>query len=414
MAHGKDYINFILEDRIKIKDFIAKTSAKMFDYINEHPNSKFILFYKNLTHSDLPTFGKATRPDSHSKNLLYYIKESEMRNIERNTSKPFQTAHQSCIGLKAKLYDLVSLPQPRENDPYLLNDYCNVLIVNDNMPYFKSQYTKLVFEKLGKEIVGRAKDNWDFDSINVSLSNGDFTQIPLHVAVHGLGMSEDEEFHKLRHHMFKGDTFALLFEINRETKNMFILPEKNPIFFSIIGGTNKAYEDYQRKLRERLINRTLNRENAASDINEEVTRQQQAAWRKMLANEMMGYTSVDSQIFCPFTYITVDFDKLGALFVASHIKGFSDENTTDEEKYDINNGLLLCANADALFDKHLISVNENKELVFSFLLDGDMRLKNQLLLLQPIFQPILNEKRMAYLKYHFEMFQKLERERRTS
>ena len=414
MAHGKDYINFILEDRIKIKDFIAKTSAKMFDYINEHPNSKFILFYKNLTHSDLPTFGKATRPDSHSKNLLYYIKESEMRNIERNTSKPFQTAHQSCIGLKAKLYDLVSLPQPRENDPYLLNDYCNVLIVNDNMPYFKSQYTKLVFEKLGKEIVGRAKDNWDFDSINVSLSNGDFTQIPLHVAVHGLGMSEDEEFHKLRHHMFKGDTFALLFEINRETKNMFILPEKNPIFFSIIGETNKAYEDYQRKLRERLINRTLNRENAASDINEEVTRQQQAAWRKMLANEMMGYTSVDSQVFCPFTYITVDFDKLGALFVASHIKGFSDENTTDEEKYDINNGLLLCANADALFDKHLISVNENKELVFSFLLDGDMRLKNQLLLLQPIFQPILNEKRMAYLKYHFEMFQKLERERRTS
>lgn len=414
MAHGKDYINFILEDRIKIKDFIAKTSAKMFDYINEHPNSKFILFYKNLTHSDLPTFGKATRPDSHSKNLLYYIKESEMRNIERNTSKPFQTAHQSCIGLKAKLYDLVSLPQPRENDPYLLNDYCNVLIVNDNMPYFKSQYTKLVFEKLGKEIVGRAKDNWDFSSIDVSLSNGDFTQIPLHVAVHGLGMSEDEEFHKLRHHMFKGDTFALLFEINRETKNMFILPEKNPIFFSIIGETNKAYEDYQRKLRERLINRTLNRENAASDINEEVTRQQQAAWRKMLANEMMGYTSVDSQIFCPFTYITVDFDKLGALFVASHIKGFSDENTTDEEKYDINNGLLLCANADALFDKHLISVNENKELVFSFLLDGDMRLKNQLLLLQPIFQPILNEKRMAYLKYHFEMFQKLERERRTS
>lgn len=414
MAHGKDYINFILEDRIKIKDFIAKTSAKMFDYINEHPHSRFILFYKNLTHSDLPTFGKATRPDSHSKNLLYYIKESEMKNIERNTSKPFQTAHQSCIGLKTKLYDLVSLPQPRENDPYLLNDYCNVLLVNDNMPYFKSEYTKLVFEKLGKEIVGRARENWDFDSINVSLDSGDYTSIPLHVAVHGLGMSEDEEFHKLRHHMFKGDTFALLFEINGQTKNMFILPEKNPIFFSIIGETNKAYEDYQRRLRERLINRTLNRENAASDINEEVTRQQQAAWRKMLANEMMGYTSVDSQIFCPFTYITVDFDKLGALFVASHIKGFSDENTTDEEKYDINNGLLLCANADALFDKHLISVNENKELVFSFLLDGDMRLKNQLLLLQPIFQPILNEKRMSYLKYHFELFQKLERERRTS
>lgn len=412
MAHGRDYINFILEDRDKVKDFVAKVSSQMFDYINLNSSSKFVLFYKALTHSDLPTFGKATRPNSHEKNLLYYIKEEEMLNIEKKTSKPFQTAHQSCIGLKTKLYDLVGLPQPRENDPYLINDYCDVLIVNENMNYFKAQYTKKVFDKLGKTIVGRAKDNWDFDNIDVSLSNENFTRIPLHVAVHGLGMSEDAEFHKMRHHMFKGDVFALLFEIKGNSKKMFILPEKNPIFFSIIGETNKTYEEYQRKLRERLINKTLNKENAASNIDDEVTRQQQSAWRKMLANEMMGYTSVDDQIFCPFTYITVDFEQLGALFVASHIKGFSDVNTTDEEKYDINNGLLLCANADALFDKHLISVNENKELVFSFLMN-DERLKNQLLLLQPIFQPILNEKRMAYLKYHFEMFKKLENERRT-
>ena len=412
MAHGRDYINFILEDRDKIKDFVAKVSAQMFDYINANSSSKFVLFYKALTHSDLPTFGKATRPNTHSKNLLYYIKEDEMLNIERKTSKPFQTAHQSCIGLKTKLYDLVGLPQPRENDPYLINDYCEVLVVNENMNYFKAAYTKKVFDKLGKVIVGRAKDNWDFNNIDVALSSGKFTSIPLHVAVHGLGMSEDIEFHKMRHHMFKGDVFALLFEINSDKKRMFILPEKNPIFFSIIGETNKTYEDYQRKLRERLINKTLNKENAASNIDEEVTRQQQSAWRKMLANEMMGYTSVDDQIFCPFTYITVDFEQLGALFVASHIKGFSDVNTTDEEKYDINNGLLLCANADALFDKHLISVNENKELVFSFLMN-DERLKNQLLLLQPIFQPILNEKRMAYLKYHYDMFKELENERRT-
>ena len=412
MAHGKDYINFILEDRDKVKDFVAKISSQMFDYINSHSGSKFVLFYKGLTHSDLPTFGKATRPNSHSKNLLYYIKESEMLNIERKTSKPFQTAHQSCIGLKTKLYDIVGLPQPRENDPYLLNDYCDVLLVNDSLNYFKSTYTKKVFDKLGKQISSRSNDNWDFNNIDVHLSNGEFTRIPLHVAVHGLGMSEDEEFHKLRHHMFKGDMFTLLFEISSEGKKMFILPEKNPIFFSVIGETNKAYEEYQNKLRERLINKTLNKENAASDLDEEVTRQQQSAWRKMLANEMMGYTSVDDQIFCPFTYITVEFEKLGALFVASHIKGFSDENTTDEEKYDINNGLLLCANADALFDKHLISVNENKELVFSFLIN-DERLKSQLLLLQPIFQPILNEKRMKYLKYHFELFQKLEVERKT-
>ena len=407
MPQGKDYISFIIKDIDLIKDFIAKINSKMLDYIISHPNSKFILFYKNLTHSDLPTFGKATRINELSKNLLYYINENEMLNIERKTDKPFQTSHQSCIGLRKKLYELTGLPQPRENDPYLLNNFCKVLIVNEQMKYFKSKYTKEVFNKLGKILFIR-ENNWNFNEIDVSLTNEDFTEINLHVAVHGLGMAEDKEFHKLRHHMFKGDIFSLLFEITDNDKKMFIILEKNPIFFSIIGIINKSYEEYQQLLRKRLINKILNKKNVNVNLDEEVTRQQQAAWRKMLANEMMGYTSVDSQIFCPFTYITVDFDKLGCLFVASHIKGFSDPNTTNEEKYDINNGLLLCANADALFDKHLISINENKELVFSFLLDGDIKLKSQLLLLQQIFQPILNDKRMQYLKYHYELFQQLE------
>lgn len=77
-----------------------------------------------------------------------------------------------------------------------------------------------------------------------------------------------------------------------------------------------------------------------------------------------------------------------------NIKGFSDPNTTNEEKNDVNNGLLICANANALFDKRLITINENKEIEFSFLLDDDIRLKIQLLLMQPIFKPIVNKKRM--------------------
>ena len=127
---------------------------------------------------------------------------------------------------------------------------------------------------------------------------------------------------------------------------------------------------------------------------------------------MMAYTQNSNSVFCPLTYITADFDTLGTLFVASHIKGFKDPNTTNEEKYDINNGLLLVSNADALFDKHLISINENQELVFSFLLDADIRLKTQLLLMSPIFKPVLNENRMKYLKYHYEKFQELEKARK--
>lgn len=413
---GSDYVSFILDNNTEIENFIAGVSNEMYEYVHARNSSRFILFYKYLTHSDLATFGKATRPNSHDKNLLYYIDEAEMANIEKKTEKPFQTAHQSCIGLKQELYTKVGLPQPREADPYLINDYMQVLLVNHNLQYFTGQYTKKVFDNLGKTISSNAQKNWDFDNLDIDLSSGQFTPIELHCAVHGLGMSQDKEFHKLRHHLFKGDTLVLLFELSEE-KKMFVLFEKNPVFFSVIGETNKDYEEYQTQVRKRLINEATGKENAIDTsvlIEEEVTRQQQAAWRKMLAKEMMGYTQVDGQVFCPFTYITADFGKLGSLFIASHIKGFKDPQTTNEEKYDINNGLLLCANADALFDKHLISINENKELIFSFLLNNDNRLKMQLLLMQPIFQPLLNEKRMTYIAYHREVFFTLEAERKKA
>ncbi len=411
---GKEYVNFLLEERDKIEEFIAEISAEMLEYMEGKKDSKFVLFYKYLTHSDLATFGKATKVNSLEKNLLYYINTNEMSEIEKKTNKPFQTAHQSCIGLKEKFYELAKLPKPRDVDPYLINDHMNVYLVNSNMKYFTGEYTKNIFEKLGKQISKSSKRNWDFDNLDIALTDEQFTEIPLHCAVHGLGMATDEEFHKLRHHLFKGDTFILLAELTSTDKNnLFILLEKNPIFFSILGETNKSYENYQVGLRKRLVSKVISKENAVENLEEEVTRQQQNAWRKMLAKEMMGYTQVEDQIFCPFTYITVKFNELGTLFVASHIKGFKDPNTTNEEKYDVNNGILICANADALFDKHLISINENKELIFSFLLDADVRLKTQLLLMQPIFQPILNEKRMEYLKYHREVFYEMEKLRKT-
>ncbi|MCR8966247.1 HNH endonuclease signature motif containing protein [Mycoplasma zalophidermidis] len=411
----KKYTSFILDKNEKILDFVGQISNEMYEYINEHNESKFILFYKYLTHSDLATFGKATHPNSHHKNLLYYITLEDMLKIEKSTNKPFQTAHQSCIGLKGDLYSLVGLPQPRNVLPYLINDYMNVFIVNENMQYFSSKYTKQIFDKLDKKISSRSK-SWDFNSLDVNLTEGKFTPLNIHIAVHGLGMESDTDFHKIRHHLFKGDTVLLLFEIKKQEKNMFIFFEKNPIFFSIIGENNSAYAKYQERIRKKLINRITNKTNAIDDskLQEDITRQEQTAWRKMLANEIMGYTQEDRQIFCPITYITADYDKLGSLFIASHIKGFSDPNTTSEEKYDINNGLLISANVDALFDKHLITINQEKKLVFSFLLKDNELLKSRLLLTSPIFEPILNEKRMKYLKYHESIFENKERERKKS
>lgn len=414
MPNGRNYTSFILDGKNKILNFVGQISTEMFDYIEQNIESRFVLFYKTLTHSDLATFGKATQVGSHYKNLLYYISTKDMLEFERNTGKPFQTAHQSCIGLKSSLYDMVGLPQPRETKPYLINDYMDVFLVNSNMRYFTSKYTIKVFSKLNKIISSRSK-SWNFDDLDVELTEGQFTPINLHVAVHGLGMENDIDFHKIRHHLFKGDTLLLLFELNPQNNKMYLIFEKNPIFFSLIGETNLAYARYQERTRRRLVNDAIARGNVfdIENMDEEVTRQQQAAWRNMLANEMMGYTQEPREIFCPLTYITANYDKLGSLFIASHIKAFKDPNTTNEEKYDINNGLIICANADALFDKHLITINQNKQIVFSFLLDDNIKLKSQLLLMQPIFFPILNENRMRYLAYHEAVFNRKEKERRN-
>ena len=51
------------------------------------------------------------------------------------------------------------------------------------------------------------------------------------------------------------------------------------------------------------------------------------------------------------------------LLRASHIKPWAKSNWI--EKADVNNGLLLCCNHDALFDRHLFTVKDSGELVFS-------------------------------------------------
>lgn len=57
---AKNMDSFILNEKNKISDFIAKISYDMYNYIQSKINSKFVMFYKYLTHSDLATFGKAS------------------------------------------------------------------------------------------------------------------------------------------------------------------------------------------------------------------------------------------------------------------------------------------------------------------------------------------------------------------
>ena len=51
---------------------------------------------------------------------------------------------------------------------------------------------------------------------------------------------------------------------------------------------------------------------------------------------------------------------------ASHIKAWS--KSTDKQKLDENNGLLLCAHHDALFDKYLLSFEDDGKPIISELI----------------------------------------------
>ncbi|WP_223553926.1 HNH endonuclease [Lysinibacillus sphaericus] len=85
------------------------------------------------------------------------------------------------------------------------------------------------------------------------------------------------------------------------------------------------------------------------------------------------------------------------VLIASHIKPWS--ASTNEERLDVNNGLLLCPNHDALFDKHLISFDLQGKIAISQTLDetaraflnvnGELRVK-------------LNEKQLSYMDGHYQ------------
>ena len=394
----------IIQELDKIVEYLDGKSESIISMIKSNPNYSYTLFQKYISHSDLVSVGKRLgKEQSVEKNYLYYLTNEKMLEMEQESE--MESAKQSNIGMPTEFYETLDMPklerrvgiQTTQHEHPELNNYADVYLVNDTMKYFSIEYTKKVFEKLGKEV------NWDFDKYVINLANTEFTPIKISYAIHGLGVEADTEFHKLRRNIFKTDSFICLVKENIDThkKELYILLEKNPIFFTIIGESNKAWENYLnlkniKDLQKLTIQDNLSKEDV------EKSRNLQGKWKDMLAAEMMNYTATENEVFCPFTYITADYSGLKTLYRASHIKEFA--NCDSNEAYDINNGLLLCANADALFDKHLITIDENKNILFSFVLMHDDKLKSELKLNNGIFTTVLNDDRMKYLEFHRNVF----------
>ncbi len=84
------------------------------------------------------------------------------------------------------------------------------------------------------------------------------------------------------------------------------------------------------------------------------------------------------------------------MLIGSHIKSWKD--SSDAEKLDENNGLLLCVHHDALFDKHLISFEDNGDLIISTTLTSSEQAELQIaaipsIAVTPAMKPYLADHR---------------------
>lgn len=396
--------NIVVKDKNTILDILGNKSSAIKKLL-ENSNDSFSLFYKDITHSDLISCGKRTKVEqSFSKNLLYYLTDREMQVIEENSTKPFETAHQSCIGLRKDFYLTLGIPDPREKEVYKIQDKgVNVYLVNETVKYFSYEYTKKVIDALNKTSYLK------WNSSPVPLSDGEFTEIEVSVAVHGLGVKDNIEFQNLRKSIFINDRIYFLIR-ESDPKELYIIMDKNPKFFEITGLANDSWIRFLSTQRQHEKEKSITDKRVLLSIDDEKTRLMQSKWKELLAAEMKNYTTQEGVVFCPFTGIAANIDDVPMLFIASHIKRYSDSSS--EEAFDINNGLLLSANADALFDKHMITVTEDKQLKFSYLIDKDAKLKSDLRLMCPIFDLILNEKRMMYMEEHRRIFEEKEKVRK--
>ncbi len=428
MAKKTTQKRIIIKDYEKIMDFLSGISPSIIDFMKDHSDYEYQLFSKYITHSDLISKGKRNEKSGYDKNYLYYLTVEEMVDREKKEQKDqaikdsygnniianintTSTAHQSCITLTSDVYEFLNIPYVHKLKKALgdrapmqveINDYAKVFLVNDTMEYFQPEYTSKVFEKLGKNVP------WNFDELKVNLSHSNFTPIEITEAAHGLGVQKNVQFQNLRMSIFLNDKFIILESKKGDDKFFFIIMDKNPRFYTVLGVINPNWEEYlKNQYIKNIFDATNKIEVTPKGLKKD--RRDQAKWRKLLAEEMMNFASDGSKIFCPISFISVDFDTVGTLFRASHIKRFEDCDTL-EEAYDINNGILISANADALFDKHLITIDENGKIIYSFLIDD--RLKHQLHFDDYIFKYLLTPKRKEYLAIHKKIFDDKEIERK--
>ncbi|WP_143319693.1 HNH endonuclease [Clostridium sp. HBUAS56010] len=140
-----------------------------------------------------------------------------------------------------------------------------------------------------------------------------------------------------------------------------------------------------------LQNSLINSPTAGTDIPKLIkTRISQGAFRRLLLLER------HQCLLCDVTTTSV--------LRASHIKEWSESSR--EERIDAANGLLLCANHDALFDRHLISFNPKTGNIC--ISDSISVAQKTSLRIPDRFNLSLNDRMKNYMKIHYQKYKENE------
>lgn len=150
----------------------------------------------------------------------------------------------------------------------------------------------------------------------------------------------------------------------------------------------------------------INKKGVISEKRKKEYKKPDVTERRGLINSRVGQGYYRKKILekwerkCPITDITLE-----SILIASHIVPWSESN--DDERLDVNNGILLSPNIDALFDKHLISFDEDGYIKIS------KKVKTEeyeiLGISESMILPVTTEM-IPYIKRHYQKFFNMEQD----
>lgn len=443
--------------------YVKYNSADLFEILKTNLDSAggLILFRKYLSHSDLVTKGKLgsdvkkklSKEDMMKRYKLYYQNVADLLQTWQKKDPP--VAGQSNICMGKEFYSKTNIKSYEENyrkpRDIIGENNLTAFIPYDTVTDFNLEDLNKICEvnKKNKYAGKEAEDLKNFNIEQFLVKGTHLLEVKsLHIAAHGLGTDEDELFSYLRSFVFKGDVLNVLYD--KKENILYLFFERNEKYYSLLAEYDKAenytppiWRDYSEEDKKEIVetlclaeiltgtsdkstctdakllentdlkkllddyrksyNKTVEEIIASGEIPKQ--RWYQKKWKEVLIKADELQFNKKGAAVCAITGISGDYIKLGKFFVASHIKPYAEciKNNEYGDAFDPDNGLILSANIDALFDRHLISIDESGKICAK---KAVTPIKKRIKLKQ-LDKYYLTESRKKYLSEHKKEFDRL-------